>query len=123
CSGPKSQPIRRAGHAFASPIQPMRVDHGRAHIFIPQQLLDGLDVVAILQEVAHEPVDALQSTEQCLDLLPYQYHWEALWPFGTDDIVEPPHLLCKNVTVEKEQGIQGLILSRDADMSVNGQRR
>jgi hypothetical protein len=52
-----------------------------------------------------------------------QHYWEAVWLFGADNIVEPPDVPFKDVTVEKEQGIQGLILGRGADMSVNGQRR
>ena len=34
----------------------MRIDHGRVHVPVAQQLLDGADVVAVLEQVGREGV-------------------------------------------------------------------
>ncbi|MCH8055063.1 MAG: hypothetical protein IH857_02770 [Deltaproteobacteria bacterium] len=46
-----SDPIRRARYPPASTVQGMSINHGRAHILVPQELLHGPDVVAIFTEV------------------------------------------------------------------------
>jgi hypothetical protein len=43
------QPICRTAHTERAAIQHMRVDHRRADISVAEELLDGADVVAILQ--------------------------------------------------------------------------
>lgn len=45
-----SEPIRGAGDAFAAAIQHLSIDHGRAHIFVPQQFLHGAEVIAVFEQ-------------------------------------------------------------------------
>ena len=54
CWRPRSQPVERAANAEASTAQDMRVDHRRADVRMPQQLLDGPNIVARLEEVGRE---------------------------------------------------------------------
>lgn len=48
------QPIRWTLNASAAAIQNMRVDHRRADITVPQQLLYGPDIVPIFQQMRSE---------------------------------------------------------------------
>lgn len=48
--------VRGAAHRAAPPVQDMGVDHRGAHILVAQELLDGPDVVAILEEVGGKGV-------------------------------------------------------------------
>ena len=50
------EPVQRTHHPTRPPIQHMRVDHRRAHIIVPQQLLDGPDITPTLQQMRREAV-------------------------------------------------------------------
>jgi hypothetical protein len=54
--GNTSSEVERALDAAAAPVQDVRVDHRRAHVGVPEQLLDGPDVVPGLQQVRRERV-------------------------------------------------------------------
>ena len=43
----------------------MGVDHGGFDILVPQQFLDGADVIAVFQQVGGETVPIMPSTELC----------------------------------------------------------
>src|ERR1019366_639557 len=43
--------VGRAVHRPAASIQDVRVDHRRPHVAVPEQLLNGPDVVAVLEQV------------------------------------------------------------------------
>jgi hypothetical protein len=49
-------PIRGAAHTGRAPAEDMGVDHGGGHVSVPQELLDGPDVLAVLQQMRGEPV-------------------------------------------------------------------
>jgi hypothetical protein len=46
-----SDPVDRAAHAERTTIEHVRVDHRRADIRVPEQLLHGPNVVSILEQV------------------------------------------------------------------------
>ena len=46
--------VEWAAYAKAAAIEDVGVDHGRAHIAMAEQLLDGADVVAVFQHVGSE---------------------------------------------------------------------
>ncbi len=48
------QGIDRAPDAPSAPVQDMGVDHGRLDVFVREQLLNGPDVVPVLQQVCRE---------------------------------------------------------------------
>jgi hypothetical protein len=48
--------IERAPDALAAALQHMRINHGGAHIFMPQEFLHSADVVAIFQEMRRKRV-------------------------------------------------------------------
>src|SRR5262245_43355879 len=50
------QAIQRAEDATATPVEDVGVDHGGIHVGVAEQLLNGADVVALLQEVSGEGV-------------------------------------------------------------------
>ena len=50
------QPVDRAADAVAALVEHMGVDHGRAHVFVTQKLLDGANVVARFEQVGSEGV-------------------------------------------------------------------
>lgn len=51
-----SNAIRRAAHSESPTVQHVGVDHRRCHVGMPQQLLDGTNVVAVLEQVCREGV-------------------------------------------------------------------
>ena len=46
--------VQRTPHSSPAPIQSMRVDHRRLHALVAHQLLNGPDVVPVLQQVRRE---------------------------------------------------------------------
>ena len=48
--------VRRAPHPATTAVQDVCVDHSRADVLVAEELLDGPDVVAVLQEVGRERV-------------------------------------------------------------------
>ena len=48
--------VGRGSDGARTAIQDVRVDHGRRHVTMTEQLLDGLDVVPVLQQVGGERV-------------------------------------------------------------------
>jgi hypothetical protein len=48
--------IHGAAHSFTPFVHDVRVDHGRAHIFVPQQFLDSSYVITGLQKMGCEAV-------------------------------------------------------------------
>src|SRR5262249_60263812 len=55
-AGESSQVVHWARHAFAALIEHVRVDHGRFHAGVAQQLLNGSDVVSVFKKVRGETV-------------------------------------------------------------------
>jgi hypothetical protein len=51
----------------------------------------------------HEPIRAIEETKNGPDLLPRQYHWQPLRPFGPDNTVAD--LLTQNLAAEKSDSI------------------
>ena len=49
-------PVGRAPDAGRTTVEDMRVDHGRVHVPVAQQFLDGLDIVAVREQVGREGV-------------------------------------------------------------------
>ena len=54
CNG--SEAIERALNPCRSATQDMGVDHGGPHVFVPQELLDGPDVVPVFEQMRGERV-------------------------------------------------------------------
>src|SRR5688572_24176456 len=52
----RRQEVERAPHPAAAAVEDVRVDHGRRDVAVPEQLLDGPDVVAGLEQVGRERV-------------------------------------------------------------------
>src|SRR5881628_2316625 len=55
------QTVRRASDGCRTAVEHVRVDHGRAGILVTEQLLDGADVVAVLEQMSREAVRAYDS--------------------------------------------------------------
>src|SRR6266700_2402909 len=51
CVPPSRKPVQRAHHASPTLVQHVRVDHRRRDVRMPEQLLHGADVVAIVQQM------------------------------------------------------------------------
>lgn len=47
----QSEAVCRAIHSLSASIEHMRIDHRRADVFVPEQLLNRPDVVAILKQM------------------------------------------------------------------------
>jgi hypothetical protein len=54
-----SEPVERAPHAQPATVQHVRVDHRRADVRVPQQLLHRPDVIAGLQKLRRERVSTM----------------------------------------------------------------
>ena len=48
--------VRRAPHTSAATIEDVSVDHGRAHVPMAEELLNGADVIAAFEQVCGERV-------------------------------------------------------------------
>jgi hypothetical protein len=48
--------IQRTAHGLTALFDDMGVNHGRAHIFVAQQFLDGTDIIAVLQKMGGKTV-------------------------------------------------------------------
>jgi hypothetical protein len=46
--------VQWTAHGHSTALQNVGVDHGRAHVLVPQKFLHGADIVAVLQEVGSE---------------------------------------------------------------------
>ena len=58
-------------HPHTGLVEHMGVNHRRAHIFVPQQLLHGSNVVAVLKEMGGERVpESCDSLPPCARQLP-----------------------------------------------------
>src|SRR2546425_11218045 len=53
--------VRRASDGCRTTVGHVRVDHGRADILVTEQLLDGSDVVAVLEQMSRETVRTYDS--------------------------------------------------------------
>lgn len=57
-SGDSKNPVQRADHPPAAPVEEMGVDHGGGNIDVAQQFLDGADVVAAIKIYDKSPPQA-----------------------------------------------------------------
>ena len=53
-SAARSGAVEGASNVPGASIQDVCVDHRRGHVLVAQQLLDGADVIAVLQQVGSE---------------------------------------------------------------------
>ena len=51
-----------------------------------------------------------------------QHNRKALWLFGSHDVVYPARVQIENLTVQKEERVECLVLGRGTDVALNGQR-
>jgi len=58
CPEPVSSQLnaQRALYSLAAAVEDVSVDHGRLHVFVAQELLNGSDVVAAFQQVRRKAV-------------------------------------------------------------------
>jgi len=47
----------------------MRIDHRRAHVLVPEEFLDGADVVTVLQQVSGRGIYGALATSQWIALV------------------------------------------------------
>ena len=57
----RSQRVRGALHPLAAPVQDVGVDHGRLHIALAEEFLNGWDVVRVVVEELYSPRAAWRS--------------------------------------------------------------
>src|SRR5262249_51870552 len=50
------EPVCRTADGSGAAVEDVGVDHGRAHVLVTQELLDGPDIVAFLQQMRCEGV-------------------------------------------------------------------
>lgn len=76
-----------------------------------------------VEKSGHESVGALQSVEQGADLPHAEDDREGPGNPGPDEVVEGAEFLFEDFPVEKDQGAEGLILGRGADLPFAGEHR
>jgi hypothetical protein len=67
---PDLQPVHGAPHPQPSPIEDVRVNHGRAHVPVPQEFLYCPDVIPILHEVRRKGMPKCVATHPLRDPRP-----------------------------------------------------
>jgi len=72
-----------------------------------------------VQQGGPDPVNAATRTPQGPDFLSSSYHRETVRLFCPDNVGEPAEVEIKDLSVQKEQGAQGLVLGRSAHMAVD----
>jgi hypothetical protein len=70
---------------------------------------------------AHQPIRAVETLHDALNLGRAQDHREFLGALGTDDIAEVARVSMQDVAVEKQEGTERLILSAGGDVAFDGQ--
>ena len=65
--GERIEGTSHAQHSARGLLHDMRVDHGGLHVRVPEQRLDGADVVAILQKVRGEAVPQHMAGDPSVD--------------------------------------------------------
>jgi hypothetical protein len=61
------QLIQRTAHSQSASIQHMRIHHGGLHIFVPEELLDGPDLVALQQQMRGKTVAEGMATDASVE--------------------------------------------------------
>jgi len=74
-----------------------------------------------VEQDGHEPRRALELSDDGTNLLTSQDDGEPLAALGADHVVKPGHLELEDLTVEKQQGAQCLVLRRGRDVVLLGQ--
>ena len=80
----RPQGVEGALHAAPAAVEDMRVDHGGRDVGVPQEFLDGPDVVATLEEVGSEavslmPVPALAPLCRVPDYAGFRFRARPTW--------------------------------------------
>jgi hypothetical protein len=76
-----------------------------------------------IEEARHDPVHALERTEQRSDLRSGQHNRQTLRTLGADHLLQPAEVQAEHVAVQKDQRTERLILRRGAYLSVHCQFR
>jgi hypothetical protein len=76
-----------------------------------------------IEQGCHEPGDAIELVEQRFDFARVEDDGESDGLLRADEIVEFARVDLQHVTIEKEQGGEGLILGRRADLELGRKRR
>lgn len=76
-----------------------------------------------IEEDRHEPRDAVDLSEHGADFLGRQDDRQVVRALGIDEVVEPGDLLLEDLSVEEEEGAEGLVLRRCRHLAIDGQRR
>ena len=94
---------------------------GEVHVLHPEAgTLEQTQPCAVEQD-GHEPRRALELSDDGTNLLTSQDDGEPLAALGADHVVKPGHLDLEDLTVEKQQGAQCLVLRRGRDVVLLGQ--
>jgi len=75
-----------------------------------------------VEKRCHEPRRALEPGEERSDFTNVHHYGERLRTFRSNQIVEWTRIRVQDVAIEEDQGGEGLVLSRSADVSVGGER-
>lgn len=68
----------------------------------------------------HQPRRALQAAQEPLDFLFGQDDGQPPWSLGANDPLDQANLLLEDLVMQKQQGIQRLVLRRGSHMGVGG---
>ena len=65
----------------------------------------------------------MRGFQDCFDLDPGQHHWKPFWAFGSSPFSQVAQGLVKDIRIEKDQGIEGLILRGRRHLAFGGDGR
>ena len=76
---------------------------------------------AAIQEFGDELGGARHSIENPAHFFPGQDGGQPLWPFGADGVDAPFQILFKDLAVQEQGGVEGLVLRGGGDLLIHGQ--
>src|SRR5437867_1534731 len=94
---------------------------GEVHVLHPETGTLEQTQPCALEQDGHEPRRALELSDDGTNLLASQDDGEPFAALGADHVVKPGHLDLEDLTVEKQQGAQCLVLRRGRDVVLLGQ--
>src|SRR3990172_13015508 len=94
---------------------------GEINILDPQPQAFHQSKACSIKQHGHEPIGPVKEAKNSPDLLPCQHDRQPVRPFRPDNAIHVTNVLLQNLTVEKQKGIEGLILGRGADVGIGRQ--
>jgi hypothetical protein len=117
--------FREHNHTVFAPLTVEHGDlmHGKIDILDPELTAFRDPEPAAVEHAYHEPGGTFQEAQDLGHFFPGHDNRDAQWSFSPHGINGLIELNIENIAIQKNNGIEGLVLGGGADLSVHGQMR